>query len=176
MTAAVIDFATRRSVTVRPAIVEPITVPAPAWWTCPTWCNSGDDCYGGDTLRFANGGEIVTSRHHGGVIWSDVVCDIDGSPIDVRVEVAAIEDPDHGYLDPPVVDITVSAFTTDPDAAEKLGDALRAAAAVARQPLPTSPRSSSAPVGGGRAEMSGRGASPRSCSARAPLSQNGARA
>ncbi|GAA0719667.1 hypothetical protein Drose_05970 [Dactylosporangium roseum] len=153
MTAAVIDFVTRR-----PVNVEATVIHTPAWWTCPTWCNGGDDCYGGETIRFPNGGEIVTSRHHAGVIWSDTVHDIDGSPIDVRVEVAAIEDADDGFIDGTVVDITVSTVTTDPGTVEKLADALRAAARVARQPLPTSPRPSS--EGDGRAPTSGRDVPP----------------
>jgi hypothetical protein len=62
--------------------------------------------------------------------------DIEGGAIDVEINVEAVEDAEDGYLEPPVVSINIGHLITSAAIAQQIGEALLAAAAVARQPLP----------------------------------------
>lgn len=118
------------------------TVPQPRliviepWWSHPRWCAEGDNCYGGDVIDFGSGSTVTTSRHHHGVLLATSVYDIDGTQVDVRIEIEAVEDPNEGFIDGPFVNIDMPhGMLTDADSAERIANAMLAAVAAARQPL-----------------------------------------
>ncbi|GAA1550592.1 hypothetical protein GCM10009827_084080 [Dactylosporangium maewongense] len=114
---------------------HPLIVPTTPWHHCPPWCSQGDNCYGGEFLDFGDGHPVrLTSRHHHGVILAEQVCDIDGTAVDVRIEVEAVEDPDQGFMDGAFVNIDMPhGMVTDADSAERIANAMLAAVAAARQ-------------------------------------------
>ncbi len=64
------------------------------WWTCPTWCAGGDDCYGGDTFTFGDR-TVVTNRMHQGALVDLISDPQDGSaPQRVRLIAERCDSPD----------------------------------------------------------------------------------
>jgi hypothetical protein len=153
MTATVLEFRPRTARGPAPLIrtrytePTPAIVDAPAWWSCPSWCDP-DECIGGQTFRYDNGRVQTSHRTHVAVVYAAGSEDGVGHEVSIRVIVAVTEDADDGWLDPPTVEVDAAAVL-DPDTAVDFADAVVRAAVIARQPLPTITRSLS--HGGGRA-------------------------
>lgn len=134
--------ATITGLTAEPAtrsVPQPTFVDIAPWWVCPPWCDKGDNCYGGEALNFGGQPATVTHRHHAKSVLVDTVDDIDGGTTDVSVEVEAVEDPTDGFIDGALVTLSVPLTTVDADTAERIANAILAAVAAARQPLPAVP-------------------------------------
>lgn len=66
------------------------------WWTCPTWCGGGEDCFGGEVFTYPTG-EIITNRMHTGTLVEVITDGHDGSaPQIIRVLAERCDSPDTG--------------------------------------------------------------------------------
>lgn len=116
------------------------------WWTCPSFC---EDCTGGEGFEFGDGNLQVTSRRHARTVYAATSSDDGvGNEVTARVEVYVREDPDHGWTDPPQIDVDVAAVLDHPAAVE-FAQAVLTAVDIARRTLPTITRPAS--EGAGRA-------------------------